>query len=77
MPELVGTEEVEGHYVDRTREVILEGTAVSTPCPTVKRAWRLAYSAVLAPDGRALKDGRWGSTARNEPGVAGTWEAVR
>ena len=76
--QLVGTEEVEGHYVERTREVILEGTAVEHAVPDGEA--RLAvgsYSAVLAPDGRALKDGRWGSTARNEPGVAGTWEAVR
>ena len=76
--QLVGTEDVEGHYVERTREVILEGTSVQDAVPDNEA--RLAvgsYSAVLAPDGRALRDGRWGSTARNEPGVAGTWEAVR
>ena len=67
--QLVGTEEVEGHYVERTREVILEGTAVEHAVPDGEA--RLAvgsYSAVLAPDGRALKDGRWGSTAPQRAG---------
>jgi hypothetical protein len=76
--ELVGTEEVEGHYVERTREVILEGTSVHDAVPDNEPRLSVgSYSAVLAPDGRALKDGRWGSTDRNEPSVAGTWEAVR
>lgn len=76
--QLVGTEEVEGHYVESTREVILEGTSVQDAVPDNEPHLSVgSYSAVLAPDGRAFKDGRWGSTDRNEPSVAGTWEAVR
>jgi hypothetical protein len=70
---LIGTEEFSGHFVERTRQIILEGSTVSDPA-------RLAvgsYSAVLAPDERALLQGRWGSTAQNEPGYAGEWEATR
>jgi hypothetical protein len=75
---LMGTEEVSGRYVERTRQVILEGTAV-TDAPH-ERSERLAvgsYSAVLTDDERSLVEGRWGSTAQNEPGFAGDWEAVR
>jgi hypothetical protein len=76
--QLVGTEEVEGHYVERTREVFLEGLSIQNAAPGSEARLAIgSYSAVLAPDGRALVDGRWGSTARNEPGVAGRWEAVR
>jgi hypothetical protein len=75
---LLGTEEVSGRYVDRTRQVILEGSAVRDA--DAARPERLAvgsYSAVVAPDERSLVQGRWGSTAQNEPGFAGEWEAVR
>ena len=71
--QLLGTEEFTGRYVERTRQIILEGERVSDP-------GRLAvgsYSAILAPDERTLLQGRWGSTAQNEPGFAGEWEAVR
>jgi hypothetical protein len=75
---LMGTEEFAGRYVERTRQVILEGNVVTDA--KHDGPLRLAvgsYSAVLAPDERALMKGRWGSTARNEPGYAGEWEAVR
>jgi hypothetical protein len=75
---LMGTEEVSGRYVERTRQVILEGSSV-TDAPH-QRSERLAvgsYSAVLTDDERSLVQGRWGSTAHNEPGFAGDWEAIR
>ena len=75
---LIGREEVTGRYVERTRQVILEGTAVTDVAHAGPE--RLAvgsYSAEVAPDERALLRGRWGSTAQNEPGFAGEWEAVR
>jgi len=76
---LMGTEDVSGRYVDRTRQIILEGTAISdADHPGVPE--RLAvgsYSAVLAADERTLASGRWGSTAGSDPGFAGEWEAVR
>jgi hypothetical protein len=71
--QLQGTEEFTGRYVERSRQIILEGDRVSDPV-------RLAvgsYSAILAPDERTLVQGRWGSTAQNAPGFAGEWEAVR
>ena len=75
---LVGTEEVAGRYVERTRLLVLEGSKVEDV--TNASPGRLAvgsYSAVLSPDERSLVSGHWGSTAQNEPGVAGGWEAVR
>jgi hypothetical protein len=75
---LMGTEAISGRYVERTRQVILEGSAV-TDAPHGGRE-RLAvgsYSAIVAADERSLLKGRWGSTAQNEPGFAGEWEAVR
>ena len=74
----MGTEEFTGHYIERTRQVILEGSAVTD---VAHRGGPLlavgSYSAVLAPDERTLVQGRWGSTAQNDPGVAGEWEAAR
>jgi hypothetical protein len=75
---LMGTEEVSGRYVDRTRQVILEGSTVTDAAHD--RLERLAvgsYSAVLTDDERSLVRGRWGSTADNEAGFAGEWEAMR
>jgi hypothetical protein len=75
---LIGREEVTGRYVERTRQVILEGSAVTDlPHAGPERLAVGSYSAVVAPDERALLRGRWGSTAHNEPGFAGEWEAVR
>ena len=71
--ELIGNEEFTGRYVERSRQIILDGQRVTDPV-------RLAvgsYSAILADDERTLVQGRWGSTADNEPGSAGEWEAVR
>jgi hypothetical protein len=75
---LMGTEDVVGHYVERTRHVILEGSRVTDVAH--QGPGRLAigsYSAVLDADERALRKGRWGSTAESEAGSAGTWEAAR
>jgi hypothetical protein len=71
--QLLGTEEFTGRYVERTRQIILEGERVTDP----ERLAVGSYSAILAPDERTLVQGRWGSTAQNEPGYAGEWEAVR
>jgi hypothetical protein len=75
---LMGTEEVTGRYVDRTRHVILEGRAVTdAQHPGPERLAAGSYSAVLTEDERALVQGRWGSSAHDQPGFAGEWEAVR
>jgi hypothetical protein len=75
---LLGTEEVAGRYVERTRQVILEGSRViDAPHEGPERLAVGSYSAVLAADERSLVEGRWGSTAENEAGFAGEWEAVR
>ena len=75
---LIGREEITGRYVERTRQVILEGSAVTDlPHAGPERLAVGSYSAVVADDERALLRGRWGSTAQNEPGFAGEWEAVR
>jgi hypothetical protein len=70
--QLMGTEAFTGRYVERSRQIILEGDRVSDSRLAVG-----SYSAILAPDDRTLVQGRWGSTAQNEPGFAGEWEAVR
>lgn len=71
---LVGTEEVTGIYIAATREVILEGEEVSAP----ERLAVVSYYALLAPNGRELIEGRWGSTAKlREAGAPGRWEASR
>ena len=67
------SEDFVGRYVERTRQIILEGERVTDP----NRLAIGSYSAILASDERTLVDGRWGSTAQNEPGFAGEWEAVR
>lgn len=75
---LMGTEEISGRYVERTRQVILEGSSVTDADYAGRERLALgSYSAVLAADERSLLQGRWGSTAQNEPGYAGDWEAVR
>lgn len=75
---LVGTEEVTGRYVIRTRQVILEGTRVAdVPHGGPERLAIGSYSAVLDEDERALVRGRWGVTAQGQPGFVGEWEAVR
>jgi hypothetical protein len=75
---LMGTEDVVGHYVERTRHVILGGSRVTdVPHQGPGRLAVGSYSAVLDDDERALRKGRWGSTAESEAGSAGTWQAVR
>ena len=71
--QLIGSEEFTGRYVERSRQIILEGERVTDP----DRLAVGSYSAVLAADERTLVEGRWGSTAQHEPGHAGEWEAVR
>lgn len=76
--QLVGTEEFGGRYIERTRQVIVQGTSVADVAHTGPE--RLAvgsYSAVLSADERMLLDGRWGSTAVGAPGFSGEWEAAR
>lgn len=77
---LRGTEEFTGHYVDATREVILEGTAVKeVPHPAGRQLLVMgSYSARVSPDETSLVDGRWGSTSSERGwGVPGRWEATR
>jgi hypothetical protein len=75
---LVGTEEVSGHYVERTRQVTLVGTRVTdAPHDGPRQLAMGSYSAILADDDRELIKGRWGSTGNGEPGSAGEWHAVR
>jgi hypothetical protein len=75
---LMGTEEFSGQYVHATRQVILEGDAVrGTPHPGTDQLAVGSYSAFVSQDERALADGHWGSTERDEPGVPGRWEATR
>jgi len=75
---LMGTEEVSGRYVERTRQIILDGSTVSdAPHEGPERLAVGSYSAVLSADERALAQGRWGSTAQGEAGFPGEWEAVR
>lgn len=58
--------------------MIFEGSTVEHTDPQSDvRLAEGSYSAVVAGDERSLADGRWGSTAQNEPGVAGAWEATR
>ena len=75
---LVGTEDFAGRYVERTRQVIVEGTRVTDiPHPGPERLAVGSYSAVLSPDERGLLEGRWGLTSTGGRGDLGEWEAVR
>lgn len=75
---LVGTEDFAGRYVERTRQVIVEGiTVTDIPHPGPERLAVGSYSAVLSPDERALVQGRWGLTSAGAPGDVGEWEAYR
>jgi hypothetical protein len=72
--DLVGTEEVTGHYIAATRQIILEGEGVSDPVQLAVGS----YSASLSMDERELSDGRWGSSAQQrDAGTPGRWEASR
>lgn len=72
--QLVGTEEVSGHYIAATRQLMFEGESVSNP----ERLAVGSYSAHLSADERELSGGRWGTAARaSEPGGPGNWEAFR
>jgi hypothetical protein len=75
---LVGTEDVSGQYVERTRQLTLVGTRVTdAPHDGQSQLAMGSYSAILADDDRELLKGRWGSTGDGEPGSAGEWHAVR
>jgi len=75
---LIGTEEFSGHYIDKNRQIILEGVSVSDANPSATYKLALgSYSAVVSPDERELVEGRWGSTMTNDPGVGGKWSATR
>ena len=72
--ELVGTEEIVGHYLAQIRQLTFEGQSVSEP----ERLAVGSYSAFLSADERELTDGRWGSTVQmREAGTPGRWEASR
>jgi hypothetical protein len=70
--DVVGYEDFAGEYLARGRQIILEGTSVTTPQLAVG-----SYSAVLSANERDMKDGRWGSTMTNPAGYLGVWEATR
>jgi hypothetical protein len=75
---LMGTEDVSGHYVERTRQLTLVGTRVTdAPHDGQSQLAMGSYSAILSDDDRELLKGRWGSTGDGEPGSAGEWHAVR
>jgi hypothetical protein len=72
----IGTEDFTGHYLDANRQVIFEGTRVVV----LDKSHELtpsSFSAVLSADERALVDGHWGVTAKDDPGIKGKWEAKR
>lgn len=72
--EVVGTEEITGHYLALTRQLTFEGEIVSKP----ERLAVGSYSAFLSADERELNEGRWGSTAQTrEAGTPGRWGASR
>ena len=71
------TEEVTGHYVARTRQVILEGQSVSDFPDSTEKGAPGSYSAKLSDDERTLLDGRWGSTSSAPAVNPGAWKATR
>lgn len=75
---LIGTETVSGYYVARTRTIFMEGeSVVDVPNDLNQRLAVGSYSVILSDDERRLIEGTWGSTATNEPGMPGSWEATR
>jgi|KBSSwiStaDraftv2_1062776.scaffolds.fasta_scaffold18932_4 hypothetical protein len=75
---LIGTETVSGYYVARTRTIFMEGdSVVDVPNDLNQRLAVGSYSVILSDDERRLVEGTWGSTATNEPGMPGSWEATR
>lgn len=75
---LIGTETVSGYYVARTRTIFMEGESiVDVPNDLNQRLAVGSYSVTLSDDERRLVGGTWGSTATNEPGMPGSWEATR
>jgi hypothetical protein len=71
------TEDVSGHYIARTRQVILEGESVTNLGETTEKGAPGSYSATLAEDERTLIGGRWGSTTVAEAVNPGSWQATR
>lgn len=71
----VATEEFHGQYMDRTRQLVLEGVkTVSTdtiPMPTG------SYSAIVSADERTLVEGRWGQMQQGKAIYNGRWDAKR
>jgi len=76
---LIGTEEFEGDYIAKTRQLFFEGTAVKDMPGFKERVLAIgSYSATVSPDETTLVNGRWGVTQlKDEAGYAGRWEAVR
>ena len=76
---LLGTEVVKGHYLAASRGIFLEGVTIQEQNhPGIPRGSLVlgSYSAVLSEDGRALVNGRNGSTAASD-NVPMRWEAER
>jgi hypothetical protein len=71
------TEEVSGHYIARTRQVILEGESVTDLGNSAEKGAPGSYSARLADDERTLVEGRWGSVGSAPAVNPGSWEATR
>ncbi len=76
---VIGSEQITGRYIEKSRQLFLEGKAISPPSEPGRPAVLTtgSYSALLSTDGREIVEGRWGSTADNAPGLPGRWEAFR
>jgi hypothetical protein len=71
----VGREHVVAHYVDDTRQLFIEGQRIEQP--PEGRLGVGSFSAALSEDARRLTNGTWGTTAGQEQGIPGGWEARR
>jgi hypothetical protein len=72
---LVGREHVLANYVDETRQLFIEGQRIEQP--PEGRLGVGSFSAALSEDARRLTNGTWGTTAGQEQGIPGGWEARR
>lgn len=71
---LAGREFVEGHYVDDTRSLFIQGRSAKR-CD--RKLVLVAGSAQLSEDERRLTSGTWGSISGCRPVAPGRWEACR
>lgn len=71
----VATEEFNGQYMDRTRQLVLEGVkTVSTDTIAMPTG---SYSAIVSADERTLVEGRWGQAQQGKAIYNGSWGARR